>query len=296
MAGDWIPVRVNLCLHTKVLRIARATGQSPFEVVGRLVRFWSWAQSETPDGRLARLTVDDLVTAVGADITFWNAVIDVGWLEVCEDGLALPGAEWWLGVGAKARMSKNMRQKRWRQNKQERVDARVDASVGAREEKRREENNTPQPPLEGGAGEEVQGSTHTRKKGKVEPAEGFDQFWAAYPKKQAKQDAIKAWNKLNPDAELRATLLRSLAVKKRDEDWLKEQGRYIPLPATWLNGRRWEDEGVKPEAEPEEAIEDRLARQRVTLEAQQREREAARQRAGQNGSFCRTQPGGKGDS
>jgi hypothetical protein len=25
-------------------------------------------------------------------------------------------------------------------------------------------------------------------------------------------------------------------------DWKKENGKYIPMPYTWLNGKRWEDE------------------------------------------------------
>jgi hypothetical protein len=32
-------------------------------------------------------------------------------------------------------------------------------------------------------------------------------------------------------------------------DWTKNNGQYIPLPATYLNGRRWEDEPGKPTVE-----------------------------------------------
>ena len=67
---------------------------------------------------------------------------------------------------------------------------------------------------------------------------GFDLFWTAYPKKEGKLDARKAWTKLKPDDDLRATILRALEAKKRT--WTDR--KYIPLPATWLNGARWEDE------------------------------------------------------
>ena len=30
------------------------------------------------------------------------------------------------------------------------------------------------------------------------------------------------------------------------EDWLKEGGKYIPYPATWLGARGWEDEMTAP--------------------------------------------------
>ena len=39
-----------------------------------------------------------------------------------------------------------------------------------------------------------------------------------------------------------ATVKKALEAQKASFDWQKENGRYIPLPATWLNGKRWEDE------------------------------------------------------
>jgi len=35
----------------------------------------------------------------------------------------------------------------------------------------------------------------------------------------------------------------------KSEQWTKDNGQYIPHAATWLNGRRWEDElkGQEPE-------------------------------------------------
>jgi hypothetical protein len=74
---------------------------------------------------------------------------------------------------------------------------------------------------------------------------GFDTFWAAYPKKKAKPDALKAWNKLHPDAALLAVMLRALDHQKHSPDWQKESGRYVPHPATWLNAGRWTDEDVE---------------------------------------------------
>lgn len=70
----------------------------------------------------------------------------------------------------------------------------------------------------------------------------FETFWKAYPKKKAKQDALKAFQKLHPDGSLLKTILSALDQQKRSEDWNKEKGRFIPYPATWLNGHRWEDD------------------------------------------------------
>lgn len=69
----------------------------------------------------------------------------------------------------------------------------------------------------------------------------FDTFWKAYPKKRSKGDALKAWEKINPDRELIATMMNSLAKAKTCRDWTKDSGKYIPYPATWLNRMGWED-------------------------------------------------------
>jgi hypothetical protein len=39
------------------------------------------------------------------------------------------------------------------------------------------------------------------------------------------------------------------AIKRQEcsDQWRQNSGRYIPLPATWLNQARWEDEGIKRE-------------------------------------------------
>ncbi len=71
---------------------------------------------------------------------------------------------------------------------------------------------------------------------------GFDDFWRTYPKKKSKADAEKAFNKLNPNKGLFDTMMKALGKHKQTEDWQKEDGKYIPYPATWLNKRRWEDE------------------------------------------------------
>ncbi|MEN6423298.1 MAG: hypothetical protein ABFD76_15265 [Smithella sp.] len=72
--------------------------------------------------------------------------------------------------------------------------------------------------------------------------DAFLQFWKAYPKRKAKKEADKAFKKLNPDNELLETIIKAINKSKTLEDWIKEKGKYIPYPATWLNGKRWEDE------------------------------------------------------
>ena len=70
----------------------------------------------------------------------------------------------------------------------------------------------------------------------------FNSFWSIYPRKEAKTDALRAWGKLAPSPDLQTAILSHIEQRKKSFDWMKEGGKYIPLPATFLNGRRWEDE------------------------------------------------------
>ena len=71
--------------------------------------------------------------------------------------------------------------------------------------------------------------------------QAFDVFWEAYPKKKDKHDARRAFAKLRDKVEP-STLLSALERQKQSPQWRKDNGQYIPYPATWLHGRRWEDE------------------------------------------------------
>lgn len=78
------------------------------------------------------------------------------------------------------------------------------------------------------------------------PQSGFDQFWRNYPRKVAKKAALKAWGKLDPSNGLAEQILSALMLQASSESWTRDNGQFIPYPATWLNGRRWEDEVSLP--------------------------------------------------
>lgn len=71
-------------------------------------------------------------------------------------------------------------------------------------------------------------------------ASAFDAFWQAYPRKIAKPEALKAWARIDPANYQRVT--ESLARHRLCEQWTKDNGQFIPHPATWLNQRRFEDD------------------------------------------------------
>lgn len=75
----------------------------------------------------------------------------------------------------------------------------------------------------------------------------FPDFYATYPKKVARADAEKMWRRMS-DADRQAAIE---ALPKHCTKWLHDgtEKQYIPHPASWLNGRRWEDE-VEIEVKP----------------------------------------------
>lgn len=70
----------------------------------------------------------------------------------------------------------------------------------------------------------------------------FDRFWKAYPRHEGKEPAWRAWRRLKPNIQICRIMSAALERQKTSESWQRDGGRYIPMPATWLNQRRWEDE------------------------------------------------------
>ena len=72
--------------------------------------------------------------------------------------------------------------------------------------------------------------------------EAFGRFYQAYPRHNGRQDAEKAWLKLNPGAELITIIMT--AVERYAAEVRDTEPRFIKHPGPWLNGKRWEDEPV----------------------------------------------------
>lgn len=69
--------------------------------------------------------------------------------------------------------------------------------------------------------------------------DGFDTFWAVYPKKKARDKAKAAFAKITVPIEV---LIAAVQKSAQGDDWRKERGKFIPHASTWLNGKRWEDQ------------------------------------------------------
>jgi hypothetical protein len=73
----------------------------------------------------------------------------------------------------------------------------------------------------------------------------FELFWSAYPRRvgkgKAREAFVKAMRKTSIDE-----LLTALEWQREQASWQERDAdgvlRWVPHPASWLNGERWEDE------------------------------------------------------
>ena len=81
----------------------------------------------------------------------------------------------------------------------------------------------------------------------------FARWWVVYPKKKGKADACKAFHaiaKTKRDEEAIKDFTDCLITDiqnrlRQDEAWMNGQIQYLPHPATWLRGERWNDDITK---------------------------------------------------
>ena len=89
---------------------------------------------------------------------------------------------------------------------------------------------------------ETKGNKRKQKEQDEQLMARFERFWLAYPRHVNKQAALKAFKKINPDDAVMEIILREIEHQSKSAQWTKDNGQFIPHPATWLNGNRWEDE------------------------------------------------------
>lgn len=203
MAGDWLKVETALPDKPEVHYIASTLNLDPDAVIGKLLRVWAWFDQHTENGNAVGVTFA-LVDRLAGVAGFGEAMSFAGWLTQRDRTLMMVNFDRHNSKSAKKRALSGERQKRFRN---------ADVTLDVLPEKRREEVDIP----------------------------SFQPFWESYPKKVAKQDALKAWKKLSPDGPLLEKIMARLAAAKKSPDWLKDGGQFIPHAATWLNGRRFDD-------------------------------------------------------
>lgn len=99
----------------------------------------------------------------------------------------------------------------------------------------------------------------------------FECFYAAYPRKEAKEPARAVWHQLWRRDALPALdhLLAALDRFRTSTSWNREHGRFVPYLVNWLRDRRWADETLaapataEPPIIPEKAKQIRSCMQRL---------------------------------
>jgi hypothetical protein len=249
--GDWIKMRAALIDHPKVIAITRQLSASRSfrdwltpggggSINGQIVsdpalrcvttalllRVWSVARETGKfiemDLVLEHSVLSDLDQIAGVD-GFGSAMESVGWAR-SGGGVVLPNfIEFNVPTGNAER------QREYRERKKQAlhtVTTPLQRSITkpvTREEKRRV--ITPIVP-----------------KGTNGVDATFAEFWQLYPQKVGKKKAAEAWAKIHPDDQLHHLILAAIEQAKATPKWRKQNGEFIPDPATWLNGRRWEDQ------------------------------------------------------
>lgn len=229
MAGDWIKMRTDLLTSPKVVRIASALNADRFRIAGGLLSVWSLFDVHSADGVLHGYTVDAL-----DDLAAWPgfsaAMIGVGWLIESDGNLELPRFDVHNGASAKRRCQDADRKKNVRKTSAFEAD-----KMRTREEKIREEKIEAKSPCH------------------QQADDSFERFWKLYPNKKGKEPARKAWAKLKVTDELFTIIADGLASQIACQAWTKDGGAFIPHPATWINGKRWEDEVNQGTVRPQSA-------------------------------------------
>lgn len=90
---------------------------------------------------------------------------------------------------------------------------------------------------------DARGRARARSTPVVDP--DFDAFWSAYPRKEGKGDARKAWAQVAHRRPPVDELIAAIEQAKGGDQWARAlragELRFIPHPATWLRQERWDD-------------------------------------------------------
>lgn len=217
MANQWLRLWHDMPTDPKWRTISKASGQRIGDVMAVYVHMLVCASNATERGRTQSFNSEDVASALDLDTEQVEQIIAAMQGRVL-DGDLLKG---WENRQVAREDGSAERAKAWRE---------AQKAASERAPNTTERKRTPD-----------KDKDKDKEKNK-DTSSAFVVFWNAYPKKEAKKDAAAVFAKLNPSPELLASILAALATKSASFDWTKEDGKYIPLPATWLRAERWNDE------------------------------------------------------
>ena len=223
----WIRLFTSWPRHRKTLVLRRELGTGE-----PIITLWCWCAENAPTGNLSGLSDAEIEWACdwrGEPGKCVAALVRCGWLDVSANGEKMLH-EWEDGAGAGivGYLRRTERQRELMRARRAGL-SRTPSPDPEREDQEEEEEEE----------RDVNVGAHVsaNKRKKAEQSEAFCRFWAAYPRKVSKGQAIKAW----PGDELIEPIIAALTWQA--PTW--KDPLFIKHPATWLRARCWEDQ--KPE-------------------------------------------------
>ena len=247
----WIELHQSLPTHKKTLIASDILDIPPVHFMGHVAAFWLWCLDNVPDGNLQGISARMIARAAQWDNDpdkFVDALMEAGFLVQAE---TLTIHDWhdYAGKLVERRASEKERSKQRRAALKESEDNSQtnQRATGGRpaDDQQTTDGTVPNRTVPNLTMDHENPPTPlgTRKPFRSRKQQDrFDQFWQRYPRKKSKGQAEKTWAKINPDEQLHEAILNGLERAKTSGDWQKNNGEFIPHPATWLNAKGWEDE------------------------------------------------------
>lgn len=249
MEGEWIKMRTDLSEDPIVLAIAARLGVDEFSVVGRLHRIWSWADRHLVDGVALGISmewIDQYVRLEGFSIS----LLEVGWLTKIEKGSFPDSRKKLLDSFSNTFLESSRflleggdlggvvfpRFFNYLQGKTSTTNTKTNTKTNPTSTREKEIEKDSRKQIE-------------KEFSRFEKNEAFSIFWKAYPRKDSKVPAQRAFEKVCGTDEQLQVLLQAIEKFKRCEQWTRDGGKFIPFASTWLNQHRWEDEPAPASAQ-----------------------------------------------
>lgn len=228
----WFKVDDGFYTSHKVLQIPRNMRRC---AIGAWLMVGTWSADKMTDGHVPSYVVDDF----GVTEDEVEMLITVGLWERTEDGIYF--ANWCEYQPTREQLEAK------REAVSERRSEAGKKSGEARRNKREQNANkteqTVNPEPEPEPYKSYRSSDDEPVRAKTPYSDDFEQFWSAYPRKQAKGKAWEVYKRLK-----RTGILPSLDVlieaAKNYELATRHDPQFQKLCEGWLNGHRWQDEPI----------------------------------------------------
>lgn len=240
----WIELHQGLREHKKVYACMEILGVSRVTMVGMLATFWLWALDNAQDGVLAGVSNKTIARVCGWNEKkanqFVSALVECGWLDQNGDNLVIH--DWYDYAGKlMERREKDLERKRNGKGKHKN-------SAGIPAEFHGNGCGIPSvtvpiPYQTVPNTVSTHANKHSYSGNSAESAcaenDGFSVFWESYPRKIGRDDALEAWNAMQPSQSTVERIMQALDRWVRSEQWADKGGRFIPRAAKFLADGYW---------------------------------------------------------